>query len=56
MRPLEDNSGAVPGRLEIRQSGLVRLTVLYDRPAHPGPKTGAFANDDNNPDTIKAVA
>ena len=45
MRPVEDISGGVPERLEIRQLGLVRLAEPDDRPAHPGPKTGAFATE-----------
>ncbi len=56
MQPLEDDNDGVPGRLEIRQFGRVRLTVPIDRPAHLGPKTGAFATDDNNPDTRTEVA
>ncbi len=57
MQPLEDNSDGVAERLEIRQSGPVRLTVPDDnRPARLGPKTGAFATDDNNPDTKTEVA
>ena len=56
MQPLEDNNDGLPERLEIRQPGPIRLTVPDDRPAHPGPKTGAFAMDNNNPDTTIEVA
>ena len=49
MRPVENNNDGVLERLEIRRPGPVRLAVLVDRQARPGPKTGAFAMDDNNP-------
>ena len=55
MPPWGDNNDGVPERLEIRQFGPVRLTVPDDRRAHLGLKTGAFATDDNNPDTRTAV-
>ena len=55
MQPLEDNNDGVPGRLEIRRPGPVWLTVPDDSPARLGPKTGAFATDDNNPDTRTTV-
>ncbi len=56
MQPVEDNNDGVRERLEIRRPGPVRLTVPDDHPAHPGPKTGAFATDGNNPDTTTEVA
>ena len=56
MQALEDHNDGVPERLKIRQSGPVRLTIADDHPVHLGPKTGAFAMDDNNPDTRTKVA
>ena len=50
MRPLADSSGGALERLELRRPGQGRLIVPDDHRVHPGPKTRAFATDDNNPD------
>ena len=55
MQPEVDNNDGVPERPATRQFGPVRLSVPDDSPAHLGLKNGAFATDDNNPDTRTAV-
>ena len=55
MLPLEDNNDEVRQRLAIRRPDSVWLIVRDARPAHPAPKTGAFATDGNNPDMTTEV-